>query len=130
MAPTPSRRLASSPSLAGAHKYVRFTPLLLMAALSYSGVAWLVTHIPPERVQNWLLPDSYLPFHIPLFLGNFFLCTFVTLSKRWGILIALTVAWLFFLKLQGFTLDLWAWGSALLLGGGGYALRTWWKKRV
>lgn len=79
---------------------LRFIPLLILALLFYSGVYWLVLNIRPSQISDLLLPNSYLPFHALLLPANFFLFTFLTLSKRWGILIALIIQWLLFLKLQ------------------------------
>lgn len=104
---------------------VRFTywPLLVLAAMFYAGTALLLTRLHPEAVRHWLFPDSFLPFHILLFLGNFFFFTFLTVRKRWGLFLALSFQWLLILKLQGFLLDGWALLSASLIGAGGYGLR-------
>lgn len=135
IAPTPAltrlrrpQKSAPKVSFAGIKKHTRFLPLLILAALCYTSVFLVVTRVQPEVIQNWLLPDSFLPFHLFLGLGNFFFFTFVTLRKRWGVFAALGIQWLLFLKLQGFTLDLWAWGSAALIGAGGYTAGNWWKK--
>jgi len=110
-------------------KYVKHTPLLLFAAAFYAGLYWLLTTIRPEQIKNILLPDSYIPLHLLFFGGNFFLFMFLTVSKRWGIFIALAIEWLLFLKLQEIKLDMWALASALIIGAGGWLLRTLWKKR-
>jgi hypothetical protein len=110
--------------------HLKFLPLLFIAGLFYAGVYWLVTQISPSQVRSILLPNSFLPFHALLLPANFFFFTFVTLSKRWGLLAALVIQWLLFLKLQNFTLDPWAWGSAVLLGVGGYWLRVMWVKKT
>lgn len=132
-APTRLRRPQKSApkvSFEGVKSRARFLPLFGVALVAYGGIFWLITRISPEQVRDWLFPGSFIPFHILLASGNFFFFTFVTLRKRWGVFAALGIQWLLFLKLQGFTLDLWAWGSAGLIGAGGYFLRTWWKNRV
>ncbi|MFH2118602.1 MAG: hypothetical protein ABII10_02620 [Candidatus Paceibacterota bacterium] len=108
---------------------LRFLPLLVFALGFYAGTYWLLTNIRPNQINNLVLPNSYLPFHALLLSANFLFFTFITLSKRWGILIALIIQWLLFLKLQNFNLDMWAWGSALLVGVSGYGLRMLWKLR-
>jgi hypothetical protein len=128
----PSRHTSRSitlPSLKPLRGYFRHLPLLILAAPFYAGLYWLLTNVRPDQVKNWLLPNSYLPFHVLFFLGNFFFFTFLTLSKRWGIFIALALEWLIFLKFQDVTWDIWALGSALLLGAGGYLLRSIWKNK-
>lgn len=122
-------RHSSALSLKSLTTYLRFLPLLLFAAIFYAALAWLITHVHPTQIKSWLLPNSFIPFHVLLLLGNFFLFTFLTLSKRWGIFVALAIEWLVFLKLQNFTLDVWAWSSAIAIGTGGYWARTWWKHR-
>lgn len=124
------RRSLPSVSLAPLKKRAQFLPLLISAGVMYGGLAQLLTKVRPELIENWPLPKTYLPFHLLLGLGNFFFFTFLTLKKRWGIFAALGIQWLFFLKLQNISLDLWAWGSALAIGAGGYSLRTWWKNRL
>jgi hypothetical protein len=108
---------------------LRFLPLLILAGLFYAGLFLLLTKVRPSQVKSWLLPNSYLPFHALLLPANFFFFTFLTLSKRWGVLISLMIQWLLFLKLQNFVLDLWAFGSAVFIGVSGYWLRVWWKNR-
>jgi len=105
----------------------QFIPLLILATLFYIAVYWLLTNIHPIKISNLILPNSYLPFHVLLWLANFFLFTFLTLSKRWGLLIALVIQWLLFLKLQNFNLDWWTWGSALIVGMISCGLRMLWK---
>lgn len=116
-------------SVGGLKRYFKHLPLLILAAPFYVGLILLVTRVHPEYVSDWLLPQSYLPLHLILFAGNFFLFTFLTLSKRWGIFIALSFEWLVFLKLQNVIIDFWAVGSALLIGVGGFWLRHFWKNR-
>ncbi len=107
---------------------LQFLPLLVLAGGFYAGLLWLINTFHPEEVRNFLLPNSFLPFHVLLFIANFFLLTFLTLSRRWGLLLTTVIAWLLFLKLQNFTLDIWAWGSAVLMGVTAYGLRVIWRK--
>ncbi|HEX9817364.1 MAG TPA: hypothetical protein VGA89_00490 [Patescibacteria group bacterium] len=109
---------------------LQFLPLLLLASLFYGGVYLLVTQVSPNQVRNIVLSNSFLPFHAFLLPANFFFFTFLTLSKRWGLLVALAIQWLLFLKLQNFTLDMWAWGSAVIIGVSGYTLRVMWVKKT
>jgi hypothetical protein len=108
---------------------LKYWPLLAVALIGYVATVWLVTSIRPAFIQHWLFPDSFLPFHILFFFANFFFFTFLTVRKRWGLFIALTMQWLLLLKLQNFAMDGWAVGSALIIGAGGYGLRTFTKKR-
>lgn len=97
-------------------KRLNHTPLLLIASGFYLAAFWLITTYHPEQLRNLILANSFLPFHLLVLLANFFLLTFVTLSRRWAIMIALPIQWLLILVLQNFTLDLWTGLSALAIG--------------
>ena len=121
---------AAIKSLPSLGRHWRFLPLLIIAVAFYAGLYRLMRSVYPGQISDWLLPKSFIPFHLLLFFGNFFFFTFLTLSKRWGVFIALALEWLVFLKLQSVVLDVWALSSAVVIGTSGWWLRTLWKNRA
>lgn len=81
--------------------HITHLPTFLLALLFYGITYFMVTTIHPIQIQNWLLVNTYLPFQIVLFLGNFFLFSFIFLKTRRGFLIATAIFLVIFLKLQG-----------------------------
>ncbi|MFZ5437943.1 MAG: hypothetical protein ACOZAK_02730 [Patescibacteria group bacterium] len=95
--------------------YLQLIPTLTMAMLCYFGLWLLIKFIHPTVIQNWIFPNSYLPFHFLLGLGNFFLFSFLGRRKIWGFFSSVLLGWLAFLQLQQIELDFWAIGSSLVL---------------
>lgn len=88
-----------------------------MAILAYLALYWLLSHFYPNQVQHWLWPNSFLPVLTLLFVGNFFLLTFIFLDKKIGLLLAIIINWLAYLRLQQFVWDWTVLVSTLLLAG-------------
>jgi hypothetical protein len=86
------------------NKYSKHAPLLIFAVISYCSVGYILSAIPPGQIANVPLPLAYAPLHIPLFLGNVFFFSFIFLHTRRGLLLALFVLSITFLKLQLFVL--------------------------
>lgn len=80
--------------------YLEHLPTLVIGLLFYVGLYFLVTKFYPAQIQNFIVPNTYLPLQIFLFGGNFFLLSYIFLSARRGLLLSLAVAWMLFLKLQ------------------------------
>ncbi len=95
--------------------YLKLIPTLTIAMISYFLLWLLINYIYPEKIQNWLFPNSYLPFQLLLGLGNFFLFSFIGKRKLWGFFASVLIGWLVLLKLQKITIDFWAITSALTL---------------
>lgn len=108
----PKNQIVLTPQI---RRYIRAIPCLLIALCFYSALYYLMHAVYPNQVQDWLFPNSYLPFMTLLLFGNFFLFTFVTLSARYGLLLALTSNWLIYIRLLTISFDLYAWGSGLVL---------------
>lgn len=75
-------------------------PLLIIASLGYIAVGYIIATYPPAAVADVLLPQAYLPLQLPLLLANFFFFSFMLQNTRRGLLIALLLAILLFLRLQ------------------------------
>jgi hypothetical protein len=95
--------------------YLKLIPTLTIAMISYFLLWLLINYVYPEKIQNWLFPNSYLPFQLLLGLGNFFLFSFIGKRKLWGFLSSVLLGWLVLLKLQKITIDFWAVLSAVSL---------------
>lgn len=95
--------------------YLQLIPTLTMAMLCYFGLWLLIKFIYPSSIQNWIFPNSYLPFHLLFGLGNFFLFSFISRRKIWGFMVSVLIGWLVFLKLQQIEIDFWAISSSFIL---------------
>jgi len=86
--------------------YFRYLPLLgIWLGFLFLTLIFL-TQVSPAQVQNLLFANSYLPFHLLSFLSLSCLCIFVLLHTRRGLLVALYLQTLLFLKLQQFQITL------------------------
>lgn len=86
-------------------KYLRHSPTLFLAIPFYWITYSILTTVFPNQIENFLITKSYLPLQIPLYLGNFFFFSFLTLKTRRGFLISLFIGLILFLRLQNVTLD-------------------------
>lgn len=102
---------------------IQLLPTLVIAILGYMTLWGVMQYVYPETFQNWIFPNSYLPFHFLLGISNFFLFSFLTHRKFWGFFLTVFVGWIIFLKLQNITLDIWGIGSAVILAIGA---SFWW----
>ncbi|NCN45498.1 MAG: hypothetical protein COU63_02765 [Candidatus Pacebacteria bacterium CG10_big_fil_rev_8_21_14_0_10_36_11] len=98
-------------------------PTLFIAIGFYLGLWFLMQNVQPTLIQNWIFPNSYLPFHLILGIGNFFFFSFLTHRKFWGFFWSVLIGWLIFIKLQQINLDFWGIGSGLILAIGS---SFWW----
>lgn len=87
-------------------KYWHHLPTLIIGLVFLLPLLGIINWIQPSTVQNWLFPNSYLPFTVLFFLSSFFLSSFVLLHTRRGFFIALVTSALLLLKLQNFQLGL------------------------
>lgn len=96
-------------------RYSPYLPTLFVGVALYIVVGYILLNVHPTSWQNILFPNSYLPFHLVLFLANFFVFSFLLLSSRRGYLAACVLGILVFLKLQQVQLPLELLG-ALVIG--------------
>jgi len=81
-------------------RYAKQLQTLFLSLPFYLGVYWHLRYISPEHIRHILIPNSYLPFQVYLFLGNFFLLSFLFLNVRRGFLVSLGFALSLFFQLQ------------------------------
>lgn len=80
--------------------HVKYLHLLVLASISVASFIYFCVTIPPTTVANILFYHSYLPFIALFFLMIFFVSSFLLLHTRRGVLCALYLTTLVFLKLQ------------------------------
>jgi len=117
--PLPKKRIVSG----AINNYLELIPTLTMAMFCYFLLWLMIKFVHPQLVQNWIFPNSFLPFHLIFGLGNFFLFSFISRRKFWGFFFSVLFGWLIFLKLQRIEIDIWGIGSAVALSIGA---SFWW----
>ncbi|MEA2056148.1 MAG: hypothetical protein U9O78_00305 [Patescibacteria group bacterium] len=80
--------------------YFNHLPCLFLAIVFNGLLYYLVTHVNPSQIKNFLLPNTYLPFLLILFFASWFSISFLMLNSRRGLVITLLLVWIVFLKLQ------------------------------
>ncbi len=102
--PVPSgkrpRRTKKRFSLPVWKRYLNYLPTLVISLPFYGGIYFLLINFYPNQLRNWLLPNTYLPLQLLLFIGNFFFFSFIFLKASYGLLLSLWFGWSLFLKLQ------------------------------
>lgn len=88
-------------SVSGSNKYLKHLPTLLLSIPFYLGVYYILANIYPESIEHVILPNTFLPLQLVLFLGNFFFFSYLLLNSRRGLEISLVFGLAMFLKLQG-----------------------------
>lgn len=81
-------------------KYLKHLPLLFLSVPFYSGAYYIFTKVHPDKIQHFLIPNTYLPLQFILFLGNFLLFSYLFLKTRYGFKISLLISSILFFKLQ------------------------------
>jgi hypothetical protein len=95
--------------------YWRYLICLVIASIAYYGLFLLVNQVYPSQIQHFLWTNSYLPFFVLLFLGNFFLLTFLFLNKKIGFYLALWLNLAVYLKISQVELDFYGVGFLVLV---------------
>ena len=88
------------PSLELSKKYLKHLPLLVISLPFYAAAYYIFNYIYPTQIQHFLIPNTYLPLQLVLFLGNFFLFSYLFLKTRRGLEISILLGLALFLKLQ------------------------------
>lgn len=81
-------------------RYAKQFQTLFLTLPFYFGVYWHLRYISPAQIRDILVPNSYLPLQIYLFIGNFFLFSFLWLNTRRGFLTSIFIGLTLFFKLQ------------------------------
>ncbi|MCL4208645.1 hypothetical protein KJZ63_03375 [Patescibacteria group bacterium] len=75
-------------------------PTLIIGLFFAVVLLGLILLIPPAQVKNFILPNSYFPFFITLFLSSFFLLSWFLLDSLIGVWWSLWLTTLVFLRVQ------------------------------
>lgn len=81
-------------------RYVLHLPTLILSIPFYLAVGYIIITIHPSQIRHLLIPNTYLPLQVALFLGNFFFFTFIFLKTRRGFLLSLFASIWLFLQLE------------------------------
>jgi len=88
-------------------KYLKHSPLLLVAILcAFWTKNILVTKYPTE-IAHFILPNSYLALLLPVFLTITFVSTYLLLNMKRGIVLGIAGTLLLFFKLQNIQFEVW-----------------------
>jgi len=80
--------------------YLTHWPTLIIG-LCFTFITYnIFKHVYPLSIKHFVLPNSYLPLLLSLFLSCFFCLSFIFLNTRRGFLISLVILILIFFKLQ------------------------------
>lgn len=79
-------------------EHLQYGLVLILSLISFYILYLLCQNFYPKQIQNFIIKNSYLPFFILFFLGNFFLFTFIFLNKKIGLLISFIVSFSLYLK--------------------------------
>ena len=79
----------------------KFIGLMIVSCIAYSAIFILMWLVPPARIQNVLLPNSYAPLLGLSLLAHFCFFSFVFLHARRGLLMSFSLTTMLFFRLQG-----------------------------
>jgi hypothetical protein len=87
-------------------KYLHYIFCLLIALFAYFLLYLLLSKVYPSQIQNFLFKNSYLPFLLLVFIANFFIFTFLSLNKRFGLIIAFLINFIIYFRISDINFDL------------------------
>lgn len=100
----PSRRrpkeIKKSVNLKFLKKYWHYIFCLFIAIFCYFLLYLLLSKVYPSQIQNFIFKNSYLPLFLLLFIGDFFLFTFLFLNKKIGFVLAFMVNFILYFKIS------------------------------
>lgn len=82
------------------NNYLSHLPALFMAGFFYLILVLVMVNIDPQLIKNLILPSTYLPVLLLVFLANFFLLSFIFLNSKRGLFYTTIVTIITFLKFQ------------------------------
>lgn len=88
-----------------AKQYFSHLPTLAMAGIFAYLTSLLMHQVHPSQVKHFILPNSYLPLLILVFITTFFLVSWMLLNTRRGFLAALALSLILFLRVQQVVLN-------------------------
>jgi len=80
--------------------YLKHLPTLIMGVIFAYLLYLFLNYTHPSQVKHFLVPNSFLPLLVQVFLSSFFLMSFLFLSSRRGLLVSLWITAMLFLKVQ------------------------------
>ncbi len=111
---------ASVPSHQWLQHYLHHLPTLLLSFPGWVGSWYILTHLSPSQIQNFLVPNLYLPLLISTWISLSFSLAFLTLNSKLAFLISSFLTGLLYFRLQHILLSpivLVGWGSIWLCLG-------------
>jgi hypothetical protein len=87
-------------------KHFNHLPALFMAFFFYVILGIVVVNIDPSLVKDLILPSTYLPVLILVFVANFFLLSFLLLNSKRGLFYSSLITLITFLKFQNVIFEL------------------------
>ncbi len=88
-------------------KYLNHLPTLILAIILWLTTVFFLREISPDSVKHFILPNSYLPFLVLIFLSSLFSLSFIFLNRRIGYLLSIAITTYLFLKIQQVVLESW-----------------------
>ena len=92
--------------------YITHLPTFLLCLVSGYLTYLFISNVSPESVRHFLLPNTYLPLIVLVFITIFFLFSFLLLNSRRGMFAANYISLLLFLALNQVIID---WRLVILL---------------
>jgi hypothetical protein len=80
--------------------YLSHLPALFMAVFFYIILVLTMVNINPDLIKDFILPSTYLPVLVVVFLANFFLLSFIFLNSKRGLFYTSLLTIVIFLKFQ------------------------------
>jgi len=94
------------PNLRWLKHYFTHLPTLILSLPFYYASYYILNNVYPDQIKNLIIPNTYLPLQLALFIANLFFFSFLFLKTRRGLLTSLMIAIFLFLKLQAVIFDL------------------------
>lgn len=86
-------------------RYLRYLPTLVLSIPFLLVSYYILTKIPPNQIKDSILPNTYLPLLVAIFLSNLFVWSFILLKTFRGLVISTIITIFLFLKLQQVLID-------------------------
>lgn len=87
--------------------YFKHLPTLFLSLFFGTLTFYFLKNISPESVRHFIIPNTYLPFLLLIFLTTLFLFSFVFLNTKIGLLLSAMLTTFLFMRVQLVVLDLW-----------------------
>jgi len=81
-------------------KRKNFFPTLILIIFLWALFAFQIFFVEPNMIKNILLPNTFLPFFISLFLALFFTLAVIFANSRRGLISALAIIFLLILRIH------------------------------